>query len=107
MVESQPRRILVLAPQPFYQDRGTPIALRHVLEALSLLEYEADVLTFPVGVDVALPGVRLLRLKNRFRIRHVPIGFSIRKLILDLELAIALRRLLQRSAADYMAIHAV
>src|SRR5687768_18475457 len=25
-------RILIVAPQPFYQDRGTPIALRQVLE---------------------------------------------------------------------------
>lgn len=107
MLKTQPRRILVLAPQPFYQDRGTPIALRHVLEALSLLGYEADVLTFPVGANVELPGIRLLRVKNRFGIRQVPIGFSVRKLILDLELAIALRRLLQRSASDYLGIHAV
>ncbi len=32
------RRILVVAPQPFYADRGTPIALRKVLEALSQLD---------------------------------------------------------------------
>ena len=29
------RRILVVAPQSFYQDRGSPIALRHVLTALA------------------------------------------------------------------------
>lgn len=107
MIKPRSRRILILAPQPFYEDRGTPIALRHVLEALSKVGYQADVLTFPVGADVDIPGIRLLRLKNRFGIRHVPIGFSIRKLVLDLEMALALRRLLQRSASEYVGIHAV
>jgi glycosyltransferase involved in cell wall biosynthesis len=107
MFKPRPKRILVLAPQPFYEDRGTPIALRHVLEAISQLGYQADVLTFPVGADVDLPGIRLIRVKNRFSIRHVPIGFSLRKLFLDVEMAIALRRLLKQSASDYVGIHAV
>ena len=50
------RRILVVAPQPFYQDRGTPIALRQVLHAASELGYRVDLLTFPIGADVQLPG---------------------------------------------------
>src|SRR4026208_690995 len=28
------RRVLVVAPEPFYEDRGTPIAIRRVLGAL-------------------------------------------------------------------------
>jgi glycosyltransferase involved in cell wall biosynthesis len=100
-------RVLVLAPQPFYQDRGTPIALRHVLEALSRLEIEADVLTFPVGTDVDIPGIRLQRVRNLFGIRHVPIGLSIQKVILDVQLAFELWRLLQRNASEYTCIHAL
>ena len=85
------RRVLVVAPQPFYQDRGTPIALRQVLEALSGLGYQVDVLTFPVGQDIELPGVRIFRAGNPFRIRGVPVGLSARKLLLDLSLVAALR----------------
>jgi glycosyltransferase involved in cell wall biosynthesis len=107
MLKPYARRVLVLAPQPFYQDRGTPIALLHVLSALSQRGIGADVLTFPGGVDVDLPGIRLLRVKNRFGFRHVPIGFSIRKLLLDVELALELRRLLRHSASEYIGIHAL
>ena len=32
--------MLIVAPQPFYQDRGTPIAVRHVLKALAELGFE-------------------------------------------------------------------
>jgi glycosyltransferase involved in cell wall biosynthesis len=104
---SNPLRILVLAPQPFYQDRGTPIALRHVLEAWSRLGYEADVLTFPIGADIDLAGIRIERLSNPFRFRQIPIGFSLRKLFLDVQMAAVLWRRLKRRAADYVCIHAV
>ena len=78
-----PHRILVVAPQPFYEDRGTPIALRNVLEAASQLGYEVDLLTFSVGEAVQLPGLRIFRAGTWLPIREVPIGFSVRKVILD------------------------
>jgi glycosyltransferase involved in cell wall biosynthesis len=99
------RRILVVAPQPFYQDRGTPIALRQVLEALSELDYRVDLLTFPVGDDIELPGLRSFRSGNPFRITRVPIGLSLRKVLLDLSLVSALRRRLRQES--YSCIHAV
>lgn len=101
----QSRRILIVAPQPFYEDRGTPIALRQVLEALSGLGYRVDLLTFPVGQDVDLPGLRIFRVPNLFRLKRVPIGLSIQKLILDLFLVVALFRRLRRE--PYTCVHAV
>jgi len=99
------RRVLLLAPQPFYQDRGTPIAVWHVLDALGALGYEVDVLTFPLGRDLTLPGIRVHRISNPFGFRQVPIGFSIRKFALDVLLAgNAWSRL---RAHRYDAIHAV
>src|SRR5215208_6963958 len=65
------RNVLVVAPQPFYEDRGTPIAVRRLLEALSELAYNVDVLTYPVGRDLELPGVRVLRTANPFGLRRV------------------------------------
>jgi glycosyltransferase involved in cell wall biosynthesis len=99
------KRILVVAPQPFYQDRGTPIALRQVLEALSQLGYGVDLLTFPLGEDIALPGLRIFRAGNPVRIRGVPIGFSLRKVALDASLVAALNTRLSRTS--YTCVHAV
>ncbi len=99
------RGILVVAPQPFYQDRGTPIALRQVLEALSELGYRVDVLTFPVGQDIELPRLRILRTANPFGVSHVPIGLSAQKLLLDVGLIHALRDRLRRWR--YTCVHAL
>lgn len=99
------RRVLIVAPQPFYEDRGTPIAVRQVLLALSELGYEIDVLTYPAGQSLRIPGVRYLRVANPFRIRSVPIGFSLKKLILDAFLFVRLAGLLRRRR--YACVHAV
>jgi len=99
------RRILVVAPQPFYQDRGTPIALHQVLEALSQLGYGVDLLTFPQGEDITLPGLRIFRTGNPTGIRTVPIGFSLRKVALDASLVAALKTRLSRDS--YTCVHAV
>ena len=99
------RRILVVAPQPFYQDRGTPIALRQVLHAASELGYRVDLLTFPIGSDVQFQGLRTFRASNPLDFRSVPIGLSFRKLALDVSLLTAARARLAREA--YTCIHAL
>jgi glycosyltransferase involved in cell wall biosynthesis len=99
------RRVLVVAPQPFYQDRGTPIALRQVLQAGSELGYRIDLLTFPLGAEVPLPGLRTRRAANPFGIRTVPIGFSFRKLALDASLVAELGTMLARG--QYTCVHAL
>jgi glycosyltransferase involved in cell wall biosynthesis len=99
------RRVLVVAPQPFYQDRGTPIALLQVLQALSQLDYRVDLLTFPVGADIALPGLRIFRAGNPLGIQNVPVGLSVRKVALDLRLVTALRSRLERDT--YSCVHAL
>ncbi len=99
------RRILAIAPQPFYQDRGTPIALRQVLQAASELGYQVDLLTFPVGSDIHLPGLRTFRAGNPLAIRSVPIGLSIRKLLLDASLVRGLGQRLSRET--YTCVHAL
>jgi len=98
------QRVLVLAPQPFYEDRGTPIALMHVLSAMSRMGVAADVATFPIGADVQLPGVRIMRAGPSFGIVHVPIGLSLRKLLFDVSLALKAWR--QSHREHYTAIYA-
>ena len=45
-------QVLVLAPQPFYQDRGTPIAVNMVLQALSERGAHVDLVTYHEGRDI-------------------------------------------------------
>ena len=98
-------RILVIAPQPFYQERGTPIATRLLIEALLAAGHEVDVLTYHVGEDPQLPGVRVFRAPAVPFVRDVPIGFSVRKLLCDLALAWRLLTLTRRYRYDVL--HAV
>lgn len=98
-------RILVWAPQPFYEDRGTPIAVRHVLLGLSYLGYEVDVVTYPIGREVKIEGMRVFRGANPLKIRSVPIGFSLRKIVLDLCMIPMIYKRLRKH--KYVCIHAV
>ena len=98
-------RILFISPQPFYEDRGTPIAVRDTLKTLSDLGHLVDVATYPQGSEVAFPGIQLNRTSNPFRFRHVPVGFSLRKVLLDLSLFITVLRLAQQN--HYDCVHGV
>jgi len=99
------RRVLVVAPEPFYEDRGTPIAIRSVLAALSELHYDVDLLTYPVGQAVSIPGLQVIRTRNPLGFRRVPIGLSARKLLLDAVLVPTLWHQLKQRR--YCCIHAV
>ena len=98
-------RILVVAPQPFYQDRGTPIALRQVLQALGELGRQVDLVTYPVGADLTIPGLRIFRSANPLRYENVPVGLSLRKVLLDMPLTAAVHHRLTRER--YACIHAL
>ena len=76
-------RILFIAPQPFYEDRGTPIAIHNTLAALNELGFAVDLATFPLGSEVNLPGINIFRTTNPFKYRNVPIGISFPKMLLD------------------------
>ncbi len=76
-------RVLVLAPQPFMTLRGTPIAIKMMLEGLSARGDVIDVLTFPHGEDVEIANCRLFRIPRVPGLSDIPPGFSIKKLLLD------------------------
>ena len=99
------RRVLLVAPQPFYEDRGTPIAVQQVLQALAELGRPVDLLTYPIGSDVVLPELRTFRSANPLGFRTVPVGLSFRKIVLDLPLAASLSMRVARER--YACIHAV
>ena len=77
-------KILVLAPHPFFQERGTPIAVKLLLQEVSGQGHAIDLLTYHEGDDVDIPGVTLHRIRRPLFARNVPPGPSLKKIICDL-----------------------
>lgn len=93
-------KILLLAPQPFYLDRGTPIAELLLLRALSERGDRVDVLTYHEGADVQLPHVTLHRIANPPFVRNIRPGFSWKKIVCDVFLFAKSARLLRTNRYD-------
>ena len=91
--------------QPFYTERGTPIAVKPLVETLAQAGHAVDLPAYHQGADVSIPGVRLLRAGRPPLIGPVPIGISVAKLVCDPWLIAAMFRLLWRN--DYDVVHAV
>jgi glycosyltransferase involved in cell wall biosynthesis len=83
----------MLAPQPFFEPRGTPFSEFHRIRALGDLGHQVDLVTYPFGKDAELPGLRIFRCARPPFVRQVKIGPSLAKIPLDLLLAVeAFRR---------------
>jgi Glycosyl transferase 4-like domain len=98
-------RILLLAPQPFYEDRGTPIAVALVLKVLSQRGALVDVVTYHEGRDVDLEHVSLHRIPHVPFVHGIRPGFSWKKLVCDVFMLLVAVRLAARRRYDL--IHAV
>jgi len=97
-------RILFLAPQPFFEVRGTPLAVLHLTRALAGLGHEIDLMTFPQGEAAPTDGVRHIR-SLRLPVGRVKAGPSLAKILLDVPfLAEAVGRL---AFGRYDVVHAV
>lgn len=98
-------KVLVLAPQPFFAERGTPIAVRSLVEVLSDGGHRVDLLTYQEGEDIDLDGVRHLRSAGGPGLGNIPPGFSLKKVVADAPFFARAARLLVRE--EYDLIHAV
>jgi len=98
-------RILLLAPHPFFQLRGTPIAERALLQVLTAAGHEVDVLTFPEGEDLDLPNCRIHRVPAPAWARGVRPGFSLKKLACDASMLVRVFQMVRRGRYDI--VHAV
>ncbi len=93
----------MIAPEPFFEPRGTPFSEYHRIRALLELGHTVDLITYPFGHDVSLPGLRLFRCLRPPFVREVRIGPSAAKVPLDFALALtAIRRVLSER---YDAVH--
>ena len=98
-------KILMVAPQPFFEPRGTPFSVLGRLKALSKLGHEVDLVTYHIGEDVAIPGVVIRRIPSIPFIRKISIGPSVKKLFLDMFLLVKTMSLLMRRRYDLLHSH--
>lgn len=100
-------KILILAPQPFFQERGTPIAVKLLAEALSKNpSLELHLLTYLEGEDIGLPAeITHHRSWAPSWLYGVKPGLSLKKLLLDVFFFFSFLRILKRIKPDL--IHGV
>jgi len=98
-------KILFLAPQPFFEERGTPIAIDLMLSSLSERGDEVDVITFHLGEERSYPGISISRISPAWAPAAVRPGFSWRKVYCDLFLLGRAYRAMR--AGRYDLVHAV
>ena len=98
-------KILMLAPQPFFQPRGTPISVYFRLKALSSLGHEVDLITYHLGEDKEFAGVRIYRTPRLPGIKKIKIGPSLIKLPLDILLLLKTIGRLLRTRYDLIFSH--
>ncbi|MCC6220036.1 MAG: glycosyltransferase [Deltaproteobacteria bacterium] len=98
-------RILFISPQPFMADRGSPLRVKNTVEVITSFGFEVDLLSYPLGSDVCINGVRIYRGFKIPLVKKVPIGPSFRKCALDLALFFRAMSLPRKNA--YVAIHGI
>jgi len=76
--------LLLLAPHPFYQERGTPMAVDMLLGVLSRRGWRISIITFAEGQNRFYRDVDVLRIPDiPIVCRGIPPGFSVKKLVCD------------------------
>lgn len=98
-------KILLISPQPFFRVRGTPINILNMLRALADAGHSVDLLCYPFGDPVEIPGVRILRSPRPPGLRDVKVGPSAAKFPLDALMAAQTAWRIPRGGYD--AVHAV
>jgi glycosyltransferase involved in cell wall biosynthesis len=97
-------QILMISPHPVYSPRGTPISVFNRCVALCSLGHQVDLVTYPIGRDVAVDGLRYIR-PTVPGIKAVAIGPSWAKIPLNAAVSARALSTLIRSRGRYDAIH--
>jgi glycosyltransferase involved in cell wall biosynthesis len=76
-------KILMIAPEPFFEPRGTPFSEFYRIRALCRMGHEVDLVTYPLGEDKEIEGLRIFRSFKPPFIKSVKTGPSMSKIWLD------------------------
>lgn len=95
----------MLAPEPFFQPRGTPISVYFRLQALADLGHEVDLVTYHLGEDRNFRNLRIHRIPSLFFVKKIKVGPSFTKILLDFLLLCKSIRLLMSKSYDLIFTH--
>ena len=98
-------KVLMIAPQPWFSPRGTPLSVLHRLRTLSKLGHEIDLVTYPIGEDVPIPNVRIFRTARVPFFNQIEVGPSKRKVIFDWLIYRKAKQLLRQNKYDVLHTH--
>lgn len=98
-------RILVLAPQPFYSERGTPIAVRLIVESLTQRGHCVDMLTYAEGKNIQARHLTIHRIYQPKFTYGIGPGFSWKKVFCDFFMTVSAFKMIRSQKYDY--VHAV
>ncbi|MDZ7345063.1 MAG: glycosyltransferase family 4 protein [candidate division KSB1 bacterium] len=98
-------KVLMIAPQPFFQPRGTPFSVLHRLNALSRLGYHIDLVTYHLGQHVDIENVTIHRAARVPMVKEIAVGPSKLKLLLDVFVYQRAVQLLRRQHYDLIHTH--
>jgi len=98
-------KILMIAPQPFFQPRGTPISVLHRLNTLSKMGHQIDLVTYHLGQTIPFRNVTYYRIPNLPFVKKIKVGPSKIKIILDLFVIFKVLMLLIRNKYDVIHSH--
>jgi len=98
-------KILMLAPQPYFEERGTLIAIDLLLQVFSRRNEQVDLLTLHLGEDRQYPGLSIHRVNPWPAPKSVPPGLSLAKIWCNLFLLLRAFRMSRKGGYDL--VHAV
>jgi glycosyltransferase involved in cell wall biosynthesis len=98
-------RALVIAPQPFFSARGTPLSVYYRTLLMAESGLAVDLLTYGQGQDVEMPGVRLIRTPALSWLGTVRVGPSGLKAVHDVLITLWAMALLLRNRYDFVHAH--
>ncbi len=76
-------KILMIAPEPFFEPRGTPFSEYFRIKSLSRLGHEIDLVTYPIGENKEIPGLKIYRSLRLPFIKTIKTGPSAAKIFFD------------------------
>jgi glycosyltransferase involved in cell wall biosynthesis len=74
-------KVMMMAPVPFFEDRGTPMRILEISRSLQSLGNRVTVYTYPLGRSV--PGIQIVRSPRIPWYVDLPPGPTYRKILLD------------------------
>ena len=89
-----PLRVLVIAPTPFFGDRGCHVRIYEEVRGLMARGIEVRIVTYPTGRD--LDGIETVRARDWFGVKAAALGPTRGRPLLDLAVLDACRRVVRK-----------